>query len=421
MSNRKKQSMYGWLILAAAMILQAVVFGVATNMHTQFTSYVVAGENFSLATFSLMFTVGALVSAVALPVIGKSYSKFPIKLIFIVGTVVSMGGIMFLSIANQYWMFYLGYTFAQVGIGAVSSLGAPMLINSWFGEKMRGRALGVTFAGGSIGNMFIQSTIVRVLSNPKMGYKFAYLWAGVIGLVVGLVVIILIVRMPKDRSEVLGDKDSDNGQEEKKEIEIWGYSLKEVKSEKFFWIYCVGFTFLGLYVAGLAMNFATYLNSIGIAPATVGAVGSVFALASLIGNVGGGTLFDKIGVKKAMIFAGILVVIADVSLIFTPKFAGLAFLFAVTKGSAVYHYMSGPSVLAGRLFGNKEFASILPISNIFFAIGYAVGSPLFGAVAEGVSFQAAWIYCLIMIAFAFTCILSGINVFEKKNKEKFGR
>ena len=95
MSERKKQSMYGWLILASAMILQAVVFGVATNMHTQFTSYVVAGEGFSLATFSIMFTVGALVSAVLLPVIGKTYNKYPIKLIFMVGTIVSMCGIMF--------------------------------------------------------------------------------------------------------------------------------------------------------------------------------------------------------------------------------------------------------------------------------------------------------------------------------------
>lgn len=413
--------MYAWLILASAMILQAVVFGVATNMHTQFTSYVVAGENFNLGSFNLMFMIGAVASAVAQPIIGKSFNKHPVKLIFLVGTVVSMGGIMFLSISSSYWMFYLGYTAAQVGIAAVSSLGAPMLINSWFGDKLRGRALGLTFAGGSIGNIVIQSSIVRVLSNPAQGYKFAYLWAGVIGLVVGLVIVILFIRMPKDTSEVLGKADDTSATEEKKEIEIWGYSFKEVKSEKFFWIYCVGFIFLGFYVAGLAMNFATYLNAIKVAPTTVGAVGSVFALASLVGNVGGGTLFDKLGAKPAMIVAGILVVIADVALIFTPQFTALAFVFAVTKGFAVYHYMSGPSVLAGKLFGNKEFASILAISNIFFAVGYAIGAPVFGVVAEGISFQAAWIYCLVCIALAFACILSAINVFEKKNKENFGK
>lgn len=419
MSETKKQSSYGWLILASAMILQAVVFGFATNMHTQFTSYVVAGEGFSLATFSIMFTIGAVVSAVAQPIIGKSYNKHPIKLIFIIGTVVSMGGIMFLSIANAYWMFYLGYTLAQVGIAAVSSLGAPMLINSWFGDKLRGRVLGLTFAGGSIGNIVIQSVIVKILSNQ--GYKFAYLWTGIIGLIVGLVVIIPIIRMPKDNSEVLGKAD-DVASSEKTEIEVWGWTFAEVKSQKFFWIYCVGFICIGLYVAGLAMNFATYLNTLdAVTPATVGAVGSVFALASLLGNVIGGTMFDKIGVKKAMIFAGILVVIADLALLFTPKFLPLAFVFAVTKGFAVFHYMSGPSVLAGKLFGNKEFASILAISNIFFAIGYAIGTPIFGAIAEGVSFSAAWVYVLVCVVLAFICVLSAIGAFTKMNAEKFGK
>lgn len=412
--------MYGWLILASAMILQAVVFGVATNMHTQFTSYVVAGEGFSLATFSIMFTVGALVSAVLLPVIGKTYNKYPIKLIFMVGTIISMCGIMFLSIANSYWMFYFGYSLAQVGVGAVSSLGGPMLINSWFGEKLKGLALGLTFAGGSIGNIVIQSTIVRILSNPDQGYKFAYFWAAIIGLVVGLAVIIPLVRMPKDNSEILGKADADAASD-KKEIEIWGWSLAEAKSEKFYWVFCLSFTFIGLYVAGLAMNFATYLNAIEVAPTTVGAVGSVFALSSLIGNVGGGTMFDKIGVKKAMIFAGTLVIIADIALIFTPQLLPLAFVFAVCKGFAVFHYMSGPSVLTGKLFGNKEFASILAFSNIFFAIGYAIGTPIFGAIAENISFQVAWIYVLVCIVIAFCCILSSIDHFTKLNKEKFGK
>lgn len=132
-------------------------------------------------------------------------------------------------------------------------------------------------------------------------------------------------------------------------------------------------------------------------------------------------MFDKIGVKKAMIFAGILVVIADIALLLTPKLLPLAFVFAVCKGFAVFHYMSGPSVLAGKLFGNKEFASILAVSQIFFAVGYAIGTPIFGAIAEGISFSVAWIYVLVCIVLAFICLLSGIDAFTKLNKEKFGK
>lgn len=422
MAERKKGFAYGWLIVMSAMILQAFVFGVASNMHSQFTSYVIAGEGFKLSTFSLMFTIGSIVSAAASPFIGKTYGKLPIKLIFSVGVVVSMGGIMFLSISNTYWMFYLGYSFAQAGIAAVTSLGAPILINSWFGEKLKGRALGLTFAGGSIGNIVIQSVVVRILSNPEQGYKFAYFWFGLIALIIGLAVTLFIVRMPKDTSEVLGNADEDEASKnESREIEVWGYSFKEVSKIKNYWIFSIGFIFVGFYVAGLAMNFATYLNALKISPATVGAVGSVFALASLLGNVGGGTLFDKIGVFKAMIVAAVLVALSTVALLLTPYFTALAFCFAVCKGFAVYSYMSGPSILAGRLFGSREFASILAITNIFFALGYSIGSPIFGLFVELFGFSVTWCYILVCIILAFVCILSSIKAFEKMNKVKFGR
>lgn len=421
MAEQKKKFAFGWLIVVGAMLLQAVVFGAASNMHSQFTAYVVEGEGFSLASFSLMFTIGTIISAVASPFIGKTYGKFPIKLIFGTGVVVSMGGIMLLSIADNYGMFYLGYSLGQVGISAVASLGAPVLINAWFGEKVRGRALGLVFAGGSIGNIVIQSAIVQVLSNPNMGYKFAYFWSGLIALVVGLVVTIFLVKMPKDKSEVIGAEESNNKDEKSEEIEKWGYTLKEIMSNKIYWIYCLGFVFIGFYVAGMAMQFATYLNALKIEPTTIGAVGSVFALASLFGNVAGGSLFDKIGIFKSMAIGGIGIGLACLCLIFTPEFVPLAFGFAVLKGCGVYTYMSSPSILAGRMFGNKDFASILAISNIFFAIGVSAGSPLFGLLVDDFGWKFAWILVFIFVVAAYTCILFSIKAFSKLGKEKFGR
>lgn len=420
MAETKKKFALGWLIVVGAMLLQAVVFGAASNMHSQFTAYVVEGEGFSLASFSLMFTIGTIVSAVASPFIGKTYGKFPIKLIFGIGVIVSMGGIMLLSIANNYGMFYLGYSLGQVGISAVASLGAPVLINAWFGEQVRGRALGLVFAGGSIGNIVIQSAIVRVLSNPNMGYKFAYFWAGLIAMVVGLIVTFFLVKMPKDKSDIIGANESEN-KEKSEEIETWGYTLKEVMSIKFYWVYCIGFVFIGLYVAGMAMQFATYLNALKIAPTTIGAVGSVFALASLFGNIAGGSLFDKIGIYKSMAIGGIGIALACLCLIFTPEFVPLAFGFAVLKGCGVYTYMSSPSILAGRMFGNRDFASILAISNIFFAIGVSIGSPIFGLLVDSLGWKAAWMITLVFVVAAYVCILTAIKDFKKLGKKKFGK
>lgn len=418
--ERKKKFAYGWLIVIGAMLMQAIVFGVASNMHPQFTSYVVEGENFKLATFSLMFAIGTVVSAVASPFIGKSYNKFPIKLIYLVGTIVSMGGVMFMSIANKYWMFYLGYSLAQTGVSAVASLGVPTLINAWFDENSKGKALGLAFAGGSIGNIFLQTLSVQLIVN--YGYKTAYLVFGLVGLTVGALVSLLIIRFPKDSSEIVkGKTNKEENIDETKEEEKWGYTLGEVTKMKIYWIYAFGFIFIGLYVSALAMQFPVYLNAINLDPKMIGAVGSTFALFSLVGNIGGGALFDKLGAFKTMLLSCVLVSLGCISLILAKDISVFAFAFAICKGLSLFGYMLGPSFLVGTLFGNKDFGTILAISNLFFAVGVASGTPLFGLFVELFGYSTAWAIVLGFIVMAYICILSSIKTMAKINKEKFNK
>ena len=47
------------------MLIQAIPFGVASNIQPQFVSYVVEENGFTLAGFSLIFTLGTIASAVA--------------------------------------------------------------------------------------------------------------------------------------------------------------------------------------------------------------------------------------------------------------------------------------------------------------------------------------------------------------------
>ena len=154
--NKSKKLATGWLIVVACMLIQAIPFGVASNIQPQFVSYVVEEKGFTLAGFSLIFTLGTVVSAVASPFIGMMFNKVNVKTMYLLGGILSGGGFLAFSMCQELWQFYIVAGVVQVGTAAISSIGVPLLINGWFDELSKGKAMGLAFAGGSIGNIFLQ-------------------------------------------------------------------------------------------------------------------------------------------------------------------------------------------------------------------------------------------------------------------------
>lgn len=423
LENSNKKFTMGWMIVIGCMIIQAIPFGVASNIQPQFVSYVVEGEGFTLASFSLLFTIGTVISAVASPIIGYLYSRISAKLMFLVGCILSGGGFLAFYFAHSLWQFYIFAGISQIGTAAISAIGVPLIINAWFGEEVKGKAMGLAFAGGSIGNIFLQQLVAYSLASQ--GYSRSYLLFGILSLVVGIPVTLLMIRMPKDHSEVVRaknkskkDNDHDDKHEHDHKIE-WGYSLTEVKQSKYFWLFSIGFIFIGIYVSALAVQYPAYLRGhLGLSATFVGFVGSTFALFSLFGNIVGGFLFDRLGAVKTLIAAFTLAGVACICLIFAPQIPQLAFGFATLKGLSVFAYMMGPAYLTGIFFGKKEYGAILGIVNLMFAIGFAAGSSIFGFIVDKVGYFAGWSTMLASIILGYIIvILVSINM-KKINAER---
>ncbi|MGL5066821.1 MAG: MFS transporter [Sarcina sp.] len=160
-----KKFLTGWLIVVGCMLIQAVPFSVASNIQPQFMDYVVNGEGFTVAGFSLIFTISTIIGAIASPMIGKMYSKYNPKILLIAGAILSGLGFMSFGLASSLWQFYIIGGITQIGTAVISSIGVPLLINSWFAEEVKGKALGLTFAGGAFGNMFLQQMTAISLMN----------------------------------------------------------------------------------------------------------------------------------------------------------------------------------------------------------------------------------------------------------------
>ena len=410
-TNNKIDNKKKYFIVFICMFLQAVPYSIAQNIQPLFVPYVIKQFGFSLAGFSLIFTCGAIASAIFSPVLGNVFEKVNIKLLFLVGATLSAVGFIGFGFSHNLAQFYVLAAMQKVGCLLFSGIGVPYLINSWFPKEGRGKALGIAFSGGSIGNVFLQQITSQMLASR--GATYSYIFFGVLALVCSLPIVMIFVRLPKaGEVEVV----EENEAEEVQTSGFDGLGAKATKQNKYFWLFSIGYAIIAVSISALSTQYATYFTGeLGLSATLVGTLGSVFAAFCLIGNVSGGALFDKIGTLKTMTISMLLQGVAIVALIFCAKVPALAFLFSIAYGLNVYSYMSAPAFMATDVFGKKESSKIFGTISLLFALGYAFGSTLVGMIVDKVGFGAAWIVMLGCVVVGYTLLLGSI----KKVKEQY--
>lgn len=432
-SNEKVVSKgYKYFMVFLAMFTQAIPYGIAQNIQPLFVHPLVNTFHFTLASYSLIFTFGAVGAAIVSPFIGKGLSKINFKIMYMAGIIISTIAYILFGISTKLPGFYVAAILCMIGSTFFSGQGVPWVINHWFPGKGRGTALGIAFAGGSIGNIFLQPLTQKILAsnmigNAKTGHltsmKPFFIFAAAL-FIIGLIVTIFI-RTPKSNEVVASAeemKEAKAAAEAAKANMFPGWTAKEVMKMPAFWIFSVGFLIIGLGLASLNEDYAAFLDT-KLSLATVGIVGSCYGLGCLIGNVGGGVLFDKLGTAKAMTFAAIMYVISIAMMIlvsmqpFGSKFSeGCAIAYAFFCGFAVFSYMSGPAFMSKDLFGAKDEGVMLGLVGLAYAIGFAIGAPLFGIIRDVASFTVAWYVMLGCVIVGFILLIFAVIRIKKMQK-----
>ena len=413
--GKNKKIATGWLMVIACMLVQAIPYCIVANTQALYMYPVMEAKGFTLSQFSLIFTIGTIVPALIGPFIGGIYRKVNTKILYLIGGILLSCGFMTFSIAEKLWQFYAIAGVVQVGASIVAGIGVPMLINAWFDETSKGKAMGIAYAGGSIGNIFLQQLVVRTISSR--GYAHSYFTFGLVALIAIIPITLFMIRMPKNESEIVRGK-AQQKEEKTNSVDI-SYTLKEAQKNKYFWMMGMGLFFVGIYVSAYSIQYAAYFQGeLQLSSSTIATTGSLFAMASLLGSMVGGILFDKLGILKTLSIAAIAVIGSGVALLMPGSSPLFAHAHSVLKGIATFIYMMGPAYMVGSFFGNKEYGQILGLVNLNFAIGFCSGSALFGVFAENFGYNATWIGILVCVVIAYISLTIAAKGMTKVNKER---
>lgn len=98
---------YRYFMVFLCMLTQAVPYGIAQLIQPLFVHPLVNTFHFTLASYTLIFTFGAVVGSLVSPLVGKALPKVNFKIMYLIGIVLSAGAYVIFGLSTKLPGFYL--------------------------------------------------------------------------------------------------------------------------------------------------------------------------------------------------------------------------------------------------------------------------------------------------------------------------
>ncbi len=284
----------GWYVVFACFVGIAtgwavvVVFSFssfAPLLHTEF--------GWDFASIGLAMTLFAWCVVITSPIVGWLIDCYGVRRVLLPS--IALLGLVVCSMSmlnSSIGWFYAGICLMGI-LGAGTGIGSySKVILGWF-DKQRGLALGLGLSGVGVG-AFIAPLFIEAVAGAH-GWRGAYIALGSSIAVISGVVCFFLLRnsaaeMHLDKDGVGGSSPGGHGQSSN----IAGFSVKEAKSRKVFWLMLTSFFLIGATMGGVLIHMKQLLIIGGIKVTDAARVLSLLGVAVIFGRILAGYLMDRI-------------------------------------------------------------------------------------------------------------------------------
>ena len=389
MSSRAPRFFYGFHVVTACFFILFLCWGMVLNTFPIFVKPMTVDMDWSRGALSLALLMGSVGSALAAPLAGVLIDRIGAKPVMATGAAMIGSGLLAGSLISQLWQLYI--VFALIGCGLMCSTAIPcsLVISNWFVSR-RGTAMGVAFAGTSVGGMVMSPIANWIILNRD--WRAAFVVSGVAILVLAVPLILLVIRThpsemglePYRRAETEGESDEDT----------WGVSLKSAFSLPVFWQISAIMFVIGLVTSGLGTHCVAYLTDLEHSPTSAAFAWSTVMGVMIVGILLSGPIADRWGARNAMIIDCTLFAVSIVVLAWARPYS-VVLLFAVVYGFALGAPLVINPLLTSNYLGMRHFGAIFGVLNIMATLGAAIGP-----VGAGIFFDTQKTYLPVFYFFA---------------------
>ena len=371
----------GWKILFLGVMCMNFGYSCLVSVTGVFLGPVSAALGTNIGDLAVYLTIQSLISIIVLAVISKFYSEKTIRPIMIAAAL--CGAIGFIGFANAtsvmmmyLWALPMGFCFA-----CMTTTPMQILVNNWYGPKLRGKNMGIVFGVNSL----CVCAIIPILNwiTQSFGWNVAYYVLAACLLICVPLIWKLCIWSP----EVLGIKRvGDYTADEAAaagEAQSRGYSFKEGLKKPQVWLFFISGMLIVIASAAILSYTQPFMESAGFDSVFASNTVSIAIGVTVFTCIGIGKLIDKIGVHWVTVITGVAFALGFIVQLYIPAMGMImvvAFVAGYGIGCPAVNVVT--PVISNYLCGEKDAGAFMGYANMFIALGGGLSATIVGQMVN---------------------------------------
>jgi MFS family permease len=346
-----------WFIVTAAVLILASNVGIRQTTGLMLPEISLSlGEPISDLAFG--FGVQNLLWGAVAPFAGMLAERFGTVRVLQAGGIIYLAGMLLAAFAENGWVFFIANALlVGVGVGATTFPIVLAAVSRKFPASRRTFALGVTSAGGSLGQ-FIYAVLLRLI-DPFFDWSDVFL---IFSLTLITILGLSVFLREEEKPEVSSTSMFDLG------------VIRDAFRCREYVLLNLGFFVCGFHIALLTVHMAGVVNYCGLPPEVAANSLAVIGLANVFGVIAAGWAGDRWHKPWLLTLIYWLRACLIMCLLIIPPQTDLFYLFSVAMGILWLSTVPLTSGTVAQIFGTTNLASLFGIVMFSHQIGAFFGS-----------------------------------------------
>ena len=402
MLQRFRRPFYGWWIVGAAIVLQALPSGLLQQAYGAYVVLLEREFGWSRTALSGAFSAIRMEEGLLGPLQGWMLDRFGPRAVMRVGVVIFGGGFFLFARIGSIPGFYAAFLIMAIGASMVGFLSITTAIVNWF-QRKRSMAMGLALLGTAIGG-YLLPLVVWGLEN--WGWRAVANISGAIILIVGLPVTQIVRHKPQQYGwlpdgrqpgeAIVGAPGAPST-----DVEGPAFTMREALRTRAFWFISIAHTGSVLVVSVIQVHFIAYVtDDLGLTLTAASLMVTLQTTTNLVFRPIGGWLADRSSSRLVTAVAMLGHMVALLVLAFASNSVGIA-AAALLNGAAWGARVPVVVSMRAEYFGSGSFGAIMGVSSLVVTSG-AVVAPI----------AAAWAYDVLgsyTLSFVILAVLAGLG------------